>query len=173
VAVLALAAALSLVGSAASAVGIIGRIDGYNSDTVHLHAGHVVRVTLSPGRYGAFVGCADYIGCPQLGPRRLSVQGALSGAADVAASLGTDPDVRSEAGQPFVSELSFTIPAREQVQIALNANPGQPVFIALSEEEIHSLRGWIAVAIVSATVLVGSLAGLTWLLTRRARPGVA
>jgi hypothetical protein len=167
-AVLALVAALGLVSLAVCSVAIIGRVDGYQSATVHLHSGHPVRVTLSAGQYGVFVGCIDYFGCGPLDPSGLSVQGA---GGDVVPSAYDGLDQRGQTDQlpdqQFERALTVTIPAQEQVQIDLTAKVRQSVFLAPSEEEAGAVRGWLEAAIVSVTVLLGAVAGLGWLLARR------
>src|SRR5579871_2058463 len=65
------AALLSLVALTVSVVSIVIRVDAYDAETFHLHTGPPISVMLPPGHYGAFVGCADYFGCPQISERRL------------------------------------------------------------------------------------------------------
>jgi hypothetical protein len=175
VAALAAGAVLGLAGAAASAAVINGRIRGYDSDTVRVLTRHPVRVTLSPGSYSAFGGCADKWGCAQLSARDLSVWGALSGPVRVAPYGGFDAsssgfEQRTDDGQPFVRELAFTVPVREPVRIALNVNPGQPVLIAPSQDKTDVIRGGIIAATGCALLLLGSLAGLAWPLASRDRP---
>ena len=160
-------AVLGLAGAAASAAVISIRVRGYHSDTVRVVAGHPVLVTLSPGRYGVYGGCADEWGCDQLAPRDLSVQGTLTGA------LGTVPyaplEQRTDAGQLFNRDLTFTVPVREAMRITLNVNPRQPVFVAPSQEESGLIHNEVAVAVVCGLLLLGSLVALAWPLAPRAR----
>ena len=160
VAVLTAGAVLGLAGAAASAAVITIRVRGYHSDTARVIAGHPVLVTLSPGRYGVYGGCADEWGCDQLAPRDLSVQGALTGA------VGTVPytrlEQRTDAGQLFNRDLAFTVPVRQAVRITLNVNPRQPVFVAPSQEESGLIRNEVAAAVVCGLLLLGSLAALAW-----------
>jgi hypothetical protein len=167
VAALVAAAVLGLAGSAASAGVISSRVRAYNSDSVRVLAGRPVLVTLSAGRYGAFGGCADEWGCAQLGPRDLSVEGAISGA------VGTVPysrlEQRTDAGQPFNQDLTFTVPVREAVRIALNVNPRQPVLVAPSPDKAGLIHNEVAAMIGCAVLLGVSLATLAWLLVARTR----
>jgi hypothetical protein len=168
VAALSVAAAAGLTGAAVAEAAITGRVASYNSRTVHLHPGQPSRVTLTQGRYFAFVGCSDYVGCPPLDPRQLTVRGpGRIGVANV--SFSGSPDMRSEAGQQFQPTLVFTVPAREQVLISLSASPGQPVFVAPSEQESRYLIHWVEVAVASAVLLLAALAALDWALPWRAR----
>jgi hypothetical protein len=128
-------AVLGLTGAAASAAVISIRVRGYHSDTVRVLAGHPARVTLAPGRYGAFGGCADEWGCAQLAPR----------------------------------DLTFTVPVREAVRIALNVNPRQPVLIAPSPEEAGLIHGEVVAVTSCGVLLLGSLAVLAWPGAPRAR----
>ena len=154
---------------------ISDKVHGYDADTVRVLAGHPVRLTLSPGGYSAFGGCADYWGCAQLSGRGLSVGGALSGPARIVPYGGFDAsssgfEQRTDEGQPFVRELAFTVPVREPVRIALNGNPGQPVLIAPSQDRTDVIRSGIVAAAGFTLLLFGSLAGLAWPLPSRARP---
>jgi hypothetical protein len=165
---LVVAAAAGLTGAAVAEAAITGRVASYNSRTVHLRPGQPSRVTLTQGRYFAFVGCSDYVGCPPLDPRQLTVRApGHIGVANV--SFSGSPDMRSEAGQQFQPTLVFTVPAREQVLISLSASPGQPVFVAPSEQESRYLIHWVEVAVASAVLLLAALAALDWALPWRAR----
>jgi hypothetical protein len=167
-AALALVAALGLVSLAVCSVAIIGRVDGYESATVHLRSGHPAGVTLSAGQYGVFVGCVDYFGCGPLDPSGLSVRGA---GGDVAASAYDGFDQRGpdsqQGNRQFQRALTLAIPAREHVQIDLTAKLRQLAFLAPSQEEAGVVRGWLAAAIVSVAVLLGAAAGAGWLARRR------
>ena len=160
-------AVLGLAGAAASAGVISSRVGAYNSDSVRVLAGRPVLVTLSAGRYGVFGGCADEWGCAQLGPRDLSVEGALSGAA------GTVPysrlEQRTDAGQLFNRDLTFTVPVREAVRIDVNVNPRQPVLVAPSQDKAGLIHNEVAAMIGCAVLLGVSLAALAWLLVARTR----
>jgi hypothetical protein len=151
---------LGLAGAAASAAVISTRVRDYHSATVRVVAGHPVLVTLAAGRYGVFGGCGDEWGCPQLAPRDLSVRGAVSGVA------GTTPytrlEQRTDAGQPFNRDLTFTVPAREAVRIALTVSPRQPVLIAPSPEESGLIHNEVVAATVCGLLLLASLAALAW-----------
>jgi hypothetical protein len=162
------AALLSIVALTVSAVSIIIRVDAYDAETFHLRTGQPITVTLSSGHYGAFVGCADYVGCPQISGRRLSVYGVVSGAISLV-EAGNIDDMRRENGQEAVREWSFKIPVRQAVRIELSSKLLEPVFIAPAEEEIHSLRVWITAEIVSLISLLGSIVILAWPFARRAR----
>jgi hypothetical protein len=168
VTVLAVAAALGLTGSVVAEAAITGRVASYNSRTVHLRPGQPSRVTLTQGHYFAFVGCADYVGCPPLDPRQLTIRGPGHIVVTNVAFSGP-PDMRSEVGQQFQPTLAFTVPTREQVLISLSASPGQPVFVAPSEQESQYLIHWIEVAVASALLLLAALAALDWTLPWRAR----
>jgi hypothetical protein len=158
---------LGLAGATASAAVISTRVRSYHSDSVRVLAGHPVVLTLAPGRYGAFGGCADEWGCAQLAPRDLSVLGALSGG--VGAVPYTRLEQRADAGQPFNLDLTFTVPVREAVRIALNRNPGRPVLIAPTAEEAGLIHGEVMAATGCAVLLLGSLAALGWPLAPRGR----
>jgi len=166
-AALALVAVLGLVSLAVCSVAIVGRVDRYESATVHLRSGQPVSVTLSAGQYGVFVGCVDYFGCGPLRPNGLSVRGA---GGDVAASAYGRFDQRGpdsqQGNRQFQRALTFTIPAQEQVQIDLTAKLRQSAFLAPSAAEAGVVRSWLAAAIVSVAVLLGAVAGAGWL-TRR------
>jgi hypothetical protein len=160
--------ALGLTAAAVASVVITGRVDSYNDRTVDLRPGQTYRVTLTPGRYFTFARCADRIGCPQLDPGQLTVRG--PGRILVAnASFAGAPDMRSEAGRQYLPELVFTVPAREQVLISLNTSPGQPVFVAPSEQESRYLIHWIEIAAASALLLLAALAALDWARPRPVR----
>jgi hypothetical protein len=159
VAALALTAALGLAGAAACCAVISSRLHGYDAATVTLHPGYPVRAALSPGRYDVMAGCMDYWGCPDLAPGAISVQGAASAAAVAPYSL---PATRIVAGQQFIGELHFTVPVREQVQVALNVRPRQAVLIMPSPSKRHFIAYWVAAAVGCAALLLGSLAGLAW-----------
>jgi len=103
---------LGLTGAAVAEAAITGRVASYNSRTVHLRPAAGPRHA-HPGALLRFVGCADYVGCPPLSPRQLTVRGA----GDIAVanvSFSGPPDTRSEAGQPFEPALVFTVPARNR-----------------------------------------------------------
>lgn len=93
--------------------------------------------------------------CPRLPPSGLSVSTASGGIL----TARTDPssDHLSEA-QPFVGEVSFTVPVKEVVSLDLSAHLGQPAFVVPSEgEEAHALIGWIILAGLSLLVLLAAL----------------
>jgi len=167
VAVLAAGAVLGLAGAAASAGVISSRVRGYDSANVRVLPGHPVSVTLGPGRYGAFGGCADEWGCDQLAPRDVSVRGALSGA--VGTVSYTRLELRSDAGQSFNRDLTFTVPVREAVRIALNVNPRQPVLVAPSQDEAGLIHHEVTAAIGCALLLLASLTALAWPVAPRPR----
>jgi hypothetical protein len=167
VAALAACAVLGLAGASASAAVISARVRGYHSDTVRVVAGHPVLVTLPAGRYGAFGGCADERGCAQLAPRDLSVEGAVSGPVGTVAY--TRLEQRTDNGQSFNRDLTFAVPAREPVRIALNVNPHQPVLIAPSPDESGLIRSEVTAATGCGLLLLGALAALAWPIAPRAR----
>lgn len=160
VAVLAAGAVLGLAGAAASAGVISSRVRGYDSATVRVLAGHPVRLTLGPGRYGAFGGCADEWGCAQLAPRDLSVRGASSGIVGTVAYTGLDQ--RTDTGQSFNRDLTFTVPVRESVRIALSANPRQPVLIAPSQDKAGLIHNEVTAVSACGLLLLVSLTALAW-----------
>jgi hypothetical protein len=83
----------------------------------------------------------------------LSIQVAQGGA--VAVIPDPSSDHLSEAGEPFIGALSFTIRRTELAQIRLAADLGQPVFVVPSPgEEAHALAGWIVLAGPSLAVLI-------------------
>jgi hypothetical protein len=167
VAVLAAGAVLGLAGAAASA-GVIGsRVRGYDSATVRVLAGHPARLTLAPGRYGAFGGCADEQGCAQVGPRDLSVRGATSGVVGTVAY--TRLDQRTDAGQPFNRDLTFTVPLRESVRIALNVDPRQPILVAPSQDKAGLIHNEVPAVTGCAALLLVSLTALAWPIPPRTR----
>ena len=168
---LALAAAAGLAGLIACAVLIVGRIDAYNADGIYLHAGPPVRVVLPPDGYVVFVGCTEEMACPQLTPAAFAAQ--TAGGTALAVIRDPSSDHLSENGVPFVGELSFTVPEREAVNLELGTRLGQPAFVVPSPgEEASALAGWIAVAVVSLTVLAVAELGLGVLLIWRLGFGV-
>ena len=97
--------------------------------------------------------------CPPLDPTAVSVQVVHGGAVETIPDPSSDHD--SEAGQPFIGAVSFTIRKTELVQIALATNPVQPVFVVRSEgEEAHALAGWIILLFLSLASLIAALVGL-------------
>jgi hypothetical protein len=114
-----------------------------------------------------FGGCADEWGCDQLGPRDVTVHGALSG--DVGTVPYTRLEQRTDAGQLFNRDLTFTVPVREAVRIDLNASPRQPVLIAPSQGESGLIHSEVAAVTGCALVLLASLTALAWPLAPRAR----
>jgi hypothetical protein len=162
VTVLAGALALGLSGAAVAEVVFAARVASYDSRTVHLRPGQPSRVTLTQGRYFAFAGCGpDPFGCLPLNPRQLTVRGPGRIVVTNVAFSGP-PDMRSEAGQQFQPMLVFTVPAREQVLVSLNASRGQPVFVAPSEQESRYLIHWSELAVASALLLFAALTALDW-----------
>jgi hypothetical protein len=112
-----------------------------------------------------FVGCTESIDCPLLAPAALSVTGASGAALYVFPDLSND---RLSEAQPFRGELSFVVPRREQAELDLSADPGQPVFVVSSPgEEAHALSGWIALAGLSLVVLIAAMTGMILLLMWR------
>jgi hypothetical protein len=157
---------LGLAGAAASAAVISTRVRNYHSDTVRVRAGHPVVRTLARSRTVRRVRrLRRQWGCAQLAPRDLSFLGALSGG--VGAVPYTRLEQRADAGQPFNLDLTFTVPVREAVRIALNRNPGQPVLIAPTAEESGLIHGEVVAATGCAVLLLGSLAALGWPLAPR------
>jgi hypothetical protein len=166
-AALALVAALGLVSLAVCSTAIVGRVDRYESATVHLRSSHPVGTTLAAGQYGVFVGCVDYFGCGPLHPNGLSVRGA---GGDVAVSAydgfaQRGPDSQ-QGNRQFQRALTLAIPTQEHLQIDLTAKLRQSAFLAPSEAESDVVRSWLAVAIVSVAVLLGAAAAAGWLARR-------
>ncbi len=165
-AVLALAAGAGLAGSIAAASLIVGRVDAYNNGAIYLRAGYPVRALLAPDHYVIFVGCTADIACPRLPPGALSAKVVHGGA--LTAFPDPSSDHLSEAAQPFLGELSFTVPGKETVSLDLSAHLGQPAFVVPSPgEEAHALIGWIVLAGLSLMVLLAALIGLAWLVVWR------
>jgi hypothetical protein len=136
------------------------------ANATYLHAGYPARVLLRPDDYVVFVGCPDDMACPPLDPAAVSVQVVHGGAVEGIPDPSSDHD--SEAGQPFIGAVSFTIRKTELVQIALAADPGQPVFVVRAPgEEAHALVGWIILLVLSLATLIAALVGLIRLLIWR------
>lgn len=153
---LAAAAAFGLTGSAVASAAITERVANYNTRTVHLRAGGPFPVTLAQGRYFAFVRCSDYVGCPLLSPRQLTVRGpGRIVVTDV--SFSGAPDMRSDSGQQFMPAAAFTLPASERVLISLRSRAAGPVLVEPSEQEQRFLTRWIEVAVASGLVLLAAL----------------
>lgn len=155
---LALIAAVALAGAAAAGVQVIHRVAAWSTDAIYLHVGHPVATELAPGQYTVFAGCTqEMTSCAHLGPGSVTVR-AASGEVSVGPDLSSDHDTE---GQPFVGELSFSIPRASAVQLELAASPGQPVFVVPSEGQlVRSLIGWIVLAGATLLILLASLAGL-------------
>jgi len=169
VAALAVAAAAALAGSIASGALIFERLGAYNADGIYLRAGHPVRVLLWPGHYVVYVGCTEDMTCPRLPPSGLSVRTAPGGI--LTATSDPSSDHLGEA-QPFVGEVSFTVPVKEVVSVDLSAHLGQPAFVLLSEgEEAHALIGWIILAGLCLLAVLAALVTLGLLLAGRLGPG--
>jgi len=166
-AALAVGALLGLAGVAICAAVIGDRIRDYNAATLRVPAGHIVSILLTPGDYGAFVGCADHWGCPSIKPRDLSIRG-VHGA--ITAVSFQQIDGRTDAGQMFAQSLRFTVPLEEPVWVTLHRNPGQPVLIAPAQTKKHIVRDWVVAACCCGLLLLGSLAGLAWPVGRRGGP---
>jgi hypothetical protein len=165
-------AAAGLAGSVGAAAGIVIRTGTYDANTAFLAPGRTVQVTLAPGRYGVFGGCAD-LGCAAVDPRYLSVRDALG-----ALALANDPifENRTAGGMVFDRYLHFDISASSPQIVSIHltgdpaGNPRLPVFVGPSQSKLRALSRLILAAAGSAVALLGSLACLAWLLTRT-RPG--
>jgi hypothetical protein len=164
-AALAVVAAVALTGLIASGTLIFDRVGAYNADRIYLRAGHPIRVLLGPDHYVVYVGCTQDMACPRLPPSGLSVSPASGGI------LAASPDPSSDhlsGAQPFVGEVSFTVPVKEVVSLDLSAHLGQPAFVVPSEgEEAHALIGWIILAGLSLLVLLAAIVSLCVLLAWR------
>ena len=103
-------------------------------------------------------GCTqEMTSCAHLGPGSVTVRDA-SGAVYVGPDLSSDHD---SEGQPFVGELSFSLPRASAVRIELTVAPVQPVFVVPSEGQlVRSLIGWIALTGAALLIAALSLAGL-------------
>jgi len=171
-AALALAGAAGLASSIVLGLLLVGRVDLYNTDAVYLHAGHPVSVRLAPDDYTVFVGCTEAIVCPPLEPAGLSVSVSGGGALHVVPDPSSDH--LSEAAEPFVGELSFTVPGSEVVRLDLSVRLGQPAFVVPSiGEEVRALAGWIVLLVLSVLDLGAALTGLVMLLAWRLGFGAA
>jgi hypothetical protein len=153
---LAVAVVGGLVGAIASASLLITRVDAYNTDGIYLRTGHTVTARLAADHYTVFVGCTESMTCPNVPAAALSVSVVSGGV--ISTSPDPSHDDLSEAAQPFVGKLSFTVPTTETVALDLTANLGQPAFIVPSEgEEARALAGWIALALLSVLVFFAAL----------------
>jgi hypothetical protein len=169
-AALAAGAVLGLAGAAVSAAMISGRVNEYDTGIVRVQPGHQVSVILSAGHYGAFGGCEDGWGCEQIRGRNLSVLGTRSGVVTLVPDGPYDYE-RTFAGQLSDRTATFTVPVRESVRFALRANVRQPVFIALVQGKANVVRGWAVTAAGFGLLLLCSLAGLAWPVSRRIGEG--
>jgi hypothetical protein len=167
---LAAGAALGLIGAVVCAAAIGDRIREYDAATMRVPAGHTVSILLSPGDYGAFVGCDDYMGwCgPFIKPRDLSIQG-ISGA--ITAVDFERSDGRTDAGKRFDQSLKFTVPVMEPVWFTLHRDLGQPVLIAPAQTKKHRVKGWVIALACCGVLFLGPLAGLAWPVRRRGGAG--
>ena len=90
------------------------------------------------------------------------------------AILDPSSDHLSEGAQPFLGELSFTVPRKEVVRLELSAHLGQPSFVVPSPgEEARALIGWIVRSGLSLVVLLAALIELGRLLAWRLGFGTA
>lgn len=169
-----LAALAGLAGLAACAVLIIGRVNAYNNG-IYLRPGVSVRAVLPPDGYVVFVGCTQDMTCPQLAPGEFAARVADGQA--LAVSRDPSSDHLSEGAQPFIGELSFSVPEQETMSLELGTRLGQPAFVVPAPgEEVHALVGWIGLAVLALAVLVGAGVGLGQLVTWRlgfGRPATA
>jgi hypothetical protein len=164
-AALAVAAAVALAGSIASGTLIFDRLGAYNAHRIYFCAGHLVRALLGPDHYVVYVGCTQDMTCARLPPSALSLTTASGGILTASKDLSAD---HLSGAQPFVGEVSFTVPVKEVVSLDLSAHLGQPAFVVPSEgEEAHALIGWIILAGLSLLVLLAAVVSLGVLLAWR------
>jgi hypothetical protein len=157
--VLALTAVAALAAAAAGGLLIIDRVGAWSSHAIYLDAGHPVAAELAPGHYTVFAGCTQDMTCAHLDPNSVTIRTA-SREVDVVTDPSSDHDSEGN-GQPFVGELSFSIPRAGAVQIELTTSPGQPVFVVPSEgQEARALTGWIVLTGAALLILLVSLACL-------------
>jgi hypothetical protein len=157
--VLALTAVAALAAAAAGGLLIIDRVGAWSSHAIYLDAGHPVAAELAPGHYTVFAGCTQDMTCAHLDPNSVTIRSA-SREVDVVTDPSSDHDSEGN-GQPFVGELSFSIPHASAVQIELATSPGQPVFVVPSEgQEARALTGWIVLTGAALLILLVSLACL-------------
>jgi hypothetical protein len=167
--VLAFTAAAALAAAAASGLLIIDRVGAWSSHAIYLDVGHPVAAELAPGHYTVFAGCTQDMTCAHLDPNSVTIRSA-GREVDVVTDPSSDHDSEGN-GQPFVGELSFSIPRASAVQIELTTSPGQPVFVVPSEgQEARALTGWIVLAGAALLILLVSLACLGWLAWWRLTP---
>jgi hypothetical protein len=165
--VLALAAAAALAAAIAGGGLIIDRLGAWSGHEIYLDAGRPVAAKLAPGDYTVFAGCTQDMRCAHLAAGAVTVRG-TGGEVSVVPDPSSDHDSEE---QPFVGELSFSIPRASTVQIELVTSPGQPVFVVVSEgQEARALAGWIALTGAALLILVLSLAGLGMLAWWRLSP---
>ena len=166
--VLALTAALALAAALAGGLQLIDRVLGWSSHAIYLHSGRPVAAELAPGQYTVFAGCTqEMTRCAHLGPGSVTVRDA-GGAVYVGPDLSSDHDTE---GEPFVGELSFSLPRASAVRIELTVSPGQPVFVVPSEGQlVRSLIRWIALTGAALLIVALSLAGLVILAWWRLTP---
>jgi hypothetical protein len=158
VAALAAGAAFGLIGMAVSAAVINGRSRDYDSNTVHVPAGHPVAAVLAPGHYVVFGGCANGNGCVAFTPRDLSIRGYLSGPVATQADEGYQaPDIGEDL---FFRDLAFTVPVRELVLFTRLAHPQMAVLIVPAQDKADAVRRWKVSEAAFGVLLLISLAGL-------------
>ena len=170
--VLALTAAVALAAAAASGLLIVDRVSAWSSHAIYLHPGHPVAAQLAPGHYTVFAGCTQDMSCARLAPASVTIRG-TGRDVEVVPDPSSDHDSEGD-GQPFIGELSFTIPRAGAVQIELAASPGQPVFVVPSEgQQARALTGWILLAGAALLTLLVSLTGLGRLAWWRLTPALS
>jgi hypothetical protein len=170
--VLALTAAVTLAATAAGGLLIINRVSAWGSHAIYLDVGRPVAAKLAPGQYTVFAGCTEDMTCAHLEPNSVTIHSA-GHQVEVVPDPSSDHDSEGD-GQPFVGELSFSIPQASAVVFELTEAPGQPVFVVPSEgQEARALAGWIVLTGAALLILVASLFGLGWLAWWRLTPSLS
>ncbi len=170
--VLALTAAAALAAAVASGLLIADRVSAWSSHAIYLHPGQPAAARLAAGHYTVFAGCTQDMRCAHLAPASVTIR-SMSREVDVVPDPSSDHDSEGN-GQPFIGELSFSIPRTSAVQIELAAPAGQPVFVVPSEgQQARALAGWIVLAGAAVLTLLASLAGLGRLAWWRLTPALS
>ena len=88
------------------------RISAWSGHEIYLHAGRPVAANLAPGQYAVFAGCTQDMTCAHLDPSSVTIRNA-SHEVHIVPDRAPDPRDSEGDGQPFVGELSFSIPPRQ------------------------------------------------------------